>query len=93
MSEPAIVRYEQVQLLNDITFEPWGKTLLQLIRLLVVLDNERIQVFRATQLEFEKSSLLFFDYDPARIFPSSGDKEFFDFMNLLRLCGMTVAAR
>lgn len=58
--------------------------MLQLVSLLFVKDAESVEVLGATDLELDDSFALLDSHRP-RIFPSCGDNEIFDLVDLLRL--------
>jgi hypothetical protein len=72
-------------LLNVLPLEPNGKALGQLASLLLVLDDQRIQVLRAADLEFETTLRLLLDGHHLGVLPASRDEELLDLMDLLRL--------
>lgn len=61
------------------------QALLQLVGLLGVLDDERVKVLRAADLELQRAVGLLLDGHVLRILPASGDQEVLDLKHLLRL--------
>jgi hypothetical protein len=70
--------------LNYILILTRRERLLQLVSLLLVKDAKGVEVLGATDLELDNSFALLDSHRP-RIFPSCGDNEIFDLVDLLRL--------
>lgn len=73
-----------IYLVDRLALEAGREALLELVSLLGVLDDQRVQVLRAAHLELERPAVLLLDCHATRVLAARRDQEVLDLEHLLR---------